>query len=112
MGPALEQIMELMSPPQTVGSTTPWDGAATEVGFNFPADYRDFVDVYGAGGVNDEFFIAFPTLRRFDSRFRTGFGGFVDQTTFGLGRSIGEMRENAVALDDEETYPFPILVAC
>lgn len=109
MGPALSQIMELMEPPQAVGATTPWHNAATEVGFEFPADYRDFVDVYGGGGVNDELFIAAPTLRRTDSRFRTGFGGFVDQTTLGLGRSITEMRENAVALDDEETYPFPIL---
>src|SRR2546423_7697612 len=109
MGPALGQIMELMGPPLTVGAASPWDDAVAEVGFGFPADYRDFVDVYGAGAVNDELFIAAPTLRPNGFGFRTGFGGFVDQTTLGLGRGIAEMRENAVALEDEETYPFPIL---
>ncbi|MBW8805763.1 MAG: SMI1/KNR4 family protein [Catenulisporales bacterium] len=92
-----------------MGAASPWDDAVAEVGFGFPADYRDFVDVYGAGAVNDELFIAAPTLRPNGFGFRTGFGGFVDQTTLGLGRSIAEMRENAVALEDEETYPFPIL---
>ncbi|WP_157436293.1 hypothetical protein [Actinospica robiniae] len=65
------------------------------------------MDVYGAGTINDELFIAAPTLRA-RRGYRPGFRGLVDVTTAGVGRSIAEMREDAVALGDEETYPFPI----
>jgi hypothetical protein len=99
--------MELLERPNASGEPAPWDRAAAEVGFDFPKDYREFVDAYGAGAVNDELFIAAPTLRS-QRGSRSGFPGLVDLTTVGLGRSIAEMRENAVATGDEETYPLPI----
>lgn len=107
MGHAVAQIMELMERPRVSGATAPWDQAVDEVGFGFPADYREFVDAYGAGTVNDELFIAAPALRPRPG-YRSGFRGLVDVTTAGLGRSIAEMREDAVALGDQATYPFPI----
>jgi hypothetical protein len=103
------QIAELLEPPRSGHPATPWKDAAAEVGFEFPADYRAFVDVYGGGSLNDELHLRVPTLRQSSGERRTGFAGFVDQTTEGLGRSISEMRENALALDDDETYPLPIL---
>jgi len=101
------RITELLEPPQDGRPVTPWRDAAAEVGFEFPADYRALVDVYGGGSLNDELHLRVPTLRR--REFQPGFAGFVDFTTEGLGRSISQMRENALALDDGKTYPFPIL---
>lgn len=107
MQSAVTQIMELLERLNVSGEPAPWDLSAGEVGLDFPKDYREFVDAYGAGTVNDELFIAAPTLR-FQRGSRLGFPGLVDLTTVGLGRSIAEMRENAVATGDEETYPLPI----
>lgn len=107
MHQTVSQITELLEPPQAGGSATPWQDAPAEVGFEFPADYRAFVDVYGGGSLNDELHVRVPTLRPGD--LQPGFAGFVDFTTKGLGRSISEMRENALALDNDEAYPFPIL---
>lgn len=107
MSRAVAQIMELMERPRVSGATAPWDQAVGKVGFSFPADYREFVDAYGAGTVNDELFIAAPTLRP-RRGYRSGFHGLVDITTIGLGRSIGEMRQDAIALGDQDSYPFPI----
>lgn len=38
-----------MVPPPSVVVGPPWGEALGEVGFEFPADYRQFVDTYGAG---------------------------------------------------------------
>lgn len=44
----LEQLKTLIPPPPAVPRTG-WDDARREAGFDLPADYREFVDTYGAG---------------------------------------------------------------
>lgn len=108
------QIAELMPPPASAVVASPWDEAPSEVGFAFPADYREFVDLYGAGSINDEFCVEVPTLRPAGAGMRTGFGGFVDQSAAVLGSGIGEMWRKEAALVDGQRHPFrscPIPVA-
>lgn len=48
LGTHLEALKALAAPPTAV-VPPPWEQARAEVGFAFPADYREFVDTYGAG---------------------------------------------------------------
>lgn len=105
---AVERLVRLIPPPPPVTTFPPWEDAQSEIGFSFPVDYRDFVDVYGKGSIDDEFFLIAPSLRPAEPGRSVGFAGFIENTTGGLGRSVAEMRENAVALDDEQAFPYPI----
>ena len=103
------QIAELMPPPVSAVVAPPWDEALPEVGFAFPADFRDFADLYGGGSINDGIIIEVPTLGPNGSGKRTGFGGFVDQSAAVVRSEIGEMWQNAIALNGDQTLPSPVL---
>lgn len=103
------QIAELMPPPASAVVAPPWDEAPPEVGFAFPADFREFADLYGGGSINDEVIIEVPTLGPDGSGRRTGFGGYVDRSAAVVGRGIGAMWQNAMALNGDRTPPSPVL---
>jgi hypothetical protein len=110
MNSAVLDLARLIPPPVDGGrAATPWGDAEGQVGFNFPSDYRDFVDRYGGSGwFNNELYVIAPTTRQTDPDFGTGFQGFLDNTLIGLGRDVSEERENAIALEDEGRFPHPI----
>lgn len=45
----LEQLADLLPPPAEEIAGPPWERSRREVGFDFPSDYRAFVDRYGGG---------------------------------------------------------------
>ncbi|MBI5757882.1 MAG: SMI1/KNR4 family protein [Planctomycetales bacterium] len=48
----IERLMKIVTPPEPLGvmvSSARWAEAEKEVGSTFPADYREFVNRYGAG---------------------------------------------------------------
>jgi hypothetical protein len=49
MSAEIDQLVRLMPPPPGEVAGPPWQLSATEIGLEFPEDYREFVDRYGAG---------------------------------------------------------------
>ncbi|WP_031520687.1 SMI1/KNR4 family protein [Streptomyces sp. NRRL F-5123] len=47
----LEQLTRLLPPPAEDVSAPPWGQSRADVGFDFPSDYRAFVDLYGGGHI-------------------------------------------------------------
>lgn len=62
MLPAVARLVELMPPPAGRVVRIDWDAVAARWGTRMPADYREFMDIYGAGTVNDSFSIVWPIV--------------------------------------------------
>lgn len=89
-GAELRRLESLLPPPRTVVSATPWELSRDEVGFDFPADYRGFIDRYGGGsltrpGTPMRFSVLNPGADQWCPDGPSGFAGFVDVT-------VSEMR--------------------
>ncbi|MFJ9626185.1 hypothetical protein ACIRU8_00665 [Streptomyces sp. NPDC101175] len=57
---AVEELSRAMQPPTDGGDLVDWDGLRAETGWELPADYRDFVAVYGMGSISDSIGIRTP----------------------------------------------------
>ncbi|MGO4617178.1 hypothetical protein AB4305_22310 [Nocardia sp. 2YAB30] len=57
---AVEELQQIMPPPPQGGDIVDWDSVRTESGWALPADYRDFVAVYGLGAISDSIGISTP----------------------------------------------------
>jgi len=57
---AVEELSRVMQPPPAGGDTVDWDALRAETGWELPADYRDFVAVYGMGAISDSIGILTP----------------------------------------------------
>lgn len=62
MHPAVELLQGLMAPPPEGGDAIDWDRVAADSGMRFPADYRDFVAVFGGGSIDDYLAIHTPPI--------------------------------------------------
>ena len=80
----LDELKSLAAPPASV-SAPPWERVSGEVGFAFPADYREFVDTYGGGtfsyprrsGID----VRSPHVNPLGPKGLPGFAGFVQYHT-------------------------------
>ncbi|MFF2513894.1 hypothetical protein [Streptomyces sp. NPDC058086] len=59
---AVEELGRVMLPPPDGGDTVDWDALHADTGWKFPADYRDFVAVYGLGAISDSIGISTPSF--------------------------------------------------
>jgi hypothetical protein len=98
----LDRLVEMMSPPTVYLLGIPWDQSASDVGLQFPAGYREFIDRYGPGVVNDELNVYAPIPDAISGR-PPGIRGFVARTTDDIGPIITDSRE-----EWPEEYPFPM----
>ncbi|MDV9194601.1 hypothetical protein [Streptomyces sp. Wh19] len=57
---AVERLGHVMPPPRDGGDPVDWDALRVETGWQLPADYRDFVAVYGMGAISDSIGIRTP----------------------------------------------------
>ena len=60
--PAVARLVELMPPPAGRVVRIEWDAVAVRWGTRMPADYREFMDIYGAGTVSESFNIVWPLV--------------------------------------------------
>ncbi|MFH8388025.1 hypothetical protein ACH4E7_45370 [Kitasatospora sp. NPDC018058] len=60
MHPSVAKLIELMPPRPGAGDAIDWDHVAEHTGKRFPSDYRDFVAHYGAGSLNNSFWVGIP----------------------------------------------------
>lgn len=60
MHPSVARLAGLLPPHPGAGDPVDWDEAARRWGIPIPADYRDFVSVYGGGEINRSLSIALP----------------------------------------------------
>jgi hypothetical protein len=105
MHPSVERLREILGPPADEPSRVPWHQAPAEVGFAFPADYRDLVDLYGSIRINGELSVWTPSLRPSEPGAPVGFTGFVWKTTHegGIGDYLGGCYEDG----DFDECPYP-----
>ena len=61
MHPAVARLVELMPPPDGGGMPVDWDAIAEQWGTRFPVDYREFIELYGGGSINESFHFSVPT---------------------------------------------------
>ena len=100
LGAQLRLLETLLAPPRAAVSATPWELARSEVGFDFPADYRGFIDRYGGGTVTRpddplRFSVMNPGADQWCPDGPSGFAGFVDVT-------VSELRPRFVGADAHE----------
>jgi len=78
----LERLTRLLPSPQAAVAGPPWQQSRTEVGFDFPSDYRAFVDRYGGGQIGTSnslrCFVYAPSSIPVRPGIPTGFKGFVE----------------------------------
>jgi hypothetical protein len=61
--PNVSALLDLMDPPTEGGDDCDWDDIERQTSWRFPADYRDFTTVFGAGEIRGGVGISTPPLR-------------------------------------------------
>ncbi|MFI0940865.1 hypothetical protein [Streptomyces sp. NPDC021020] len=51
MSAKLDALARLLPPPQENVTAPPWEQSKAACGFDFPSDYREFVNAYGGGAI-------------------------------------------------------------
>ncbi|MFK0286478.1 hypothetical protein ACIQVL_39270 [Streptomyces sp. NPDC090499] len=91
MHPAVRRLTQLLKPPTAGADTLPWQNIQAEWGTTFPQDYRDFMNIYGPGGIDGIIAIATPenrdepgylTVRRTTPRVASEYRTFRGKWTF------------------------------
>lgn len=100
---ALERLAALMPPPPDPPVPPPWHQAPAQVGFEFPADYRAFIDRYGAGEINGELMVLAPTERPYRPGGPGGFRGYTAFAQDEVGAAFTALRDA-----DPSHNPFPL----
>ncbi|MEU8512955.1 hypothetical protein AB0C76_15420 [Kitasatospora sp. NPDC048722] len=107
----LDRLGAVIGPPSADGVVpVPWDLGAAELGFRLPADYRAFVDRYGAVSIGDELHIFTPSAAPTSKIGQPlGFEGFLYYTTdpYGYCGMLAQAYEGG----DYDECPYPLFPA-
>lgn len=109
MHPLVSSLTSLLPPPPLTDPPTtrpPWEEMPATTGFPLPQDYRDFVDVYGGGQIDDHLTVLHPTLEPPFPGYPGGMNGFARYTLERIGGTFAELHDS-----DPEAYPFPVYPA-
>ncbi|MFJ9845981.1 SMI1/KNR4 family protein [Kitasatospora sp. NPDC101155] len=60
--PAITRLSALLGEPSALGDTVDWDELARSTGLRLPADYRDFVTLYGGGELDEYLGVSTPPV--------------------------------------------------
>ncbi|MFJ9456312.1 hypothetical protein ACIRST_14625 [Kitasatospora sp. NPDC101447] len=82
----------------------PWARSREEVGFEFPADYREFIDTFGPGDLRGYLHVGAPWTFHGSPQAGPAFRQFLRSTTDDLGPVFRGMRQ-----DDPALCPYPFL---
>jgi hypothetical protein len=101
--PSLQRLTTLMPPPLPPPAAPPWPQAPGELGFQLPQDYRDFVDLYGGGQIDEQLTVLAPSLHPPRPGDPGGFAGFLAYATDQIGSTFEEIRRH-----DPDDNPYPL----
>ncbi|MEU5277011.1 SMI1/KNR4 family protein [Streptomyces asoensis] len=60
--PAIDLVRQVLPPPSAGGDLIDWEGLARSTGWEFPADYKDFVEIYGGGEIDEYLSVETPPV--------------------------------------------------
>ncbi|WP_032790537.1 SMI1/KNR4 family protein [Streptomyces baarnensis] len=60
--PAVVRLRELLPPPRSGGDAVDWEQIGRTTGLAFPADYREFVELYGGGEIDEYLSVNTPPV--------------------------------------------------
>ena len=63
MNTAIKDLLRILPPPEIpvhAGSPEDWPAIESAIGFALPADYKQFINLYGSGGIDDWIFAFSP----------------------------------------------------
>ncbi|MFR9797224.1 hypothetical protein ACL02U_15135 [Streptomyces sp. MS06] len=63
MHSAVRELQRLLPPPSAGVEVLSWGEVRAEWGTGFPRDYRDFMEVYGRGSIDNLIVVATPESR-------------------------------------------------
>lgn len=109
MHPDVERLAEVLGPPDRQPVPAPWERSRAEIGFEFPSDYRELIDLYGSFRIYDELSVWGPNLRPDAPGAPGGFAGFVWNTTQEGG--VGDYLAGAYEDGDLAECPYPVFPA-
>ena len=89
------------------GASVPWGRSRELCGVEFPADYREFIDVFGPGEVRGCLYVSAPWSWHGSPQGERGFREFTDMTTDELGPHFRRMREEDPAQCPHPVFPEP-----
>jgi hypothetical protein len=107
--PDVERLAEFVGPPSRQPESPPWAQSRHEIGFDFPSDYREFIDLYGSVRINGELSVWTPKLRPSEPGAPIGFPGFVWNTAHDGG--VGDYLAGAYEDGDLTECPYPVYPA-
>ncbi|MFI9162837.1 hypothetical protein [Kitasatospora aureofaciens] len=83
----------------------PWDKAVKVAGIEFPADYREFIEIFGAGEIRGDLGILDPLPRPGGVAGADGMARMVRRTVEDIGPQFRAMREDSFDLCPYRIYP-------
>jgi hypothetical protein len=104
------ELYRLLGVPQPVAGRVPWETSRAEVGFDFPADYRWFIDSFGSVVINKLLHIWSPRKNsvRAATEVSPAEGGLKDYVWLSsMSGGQGQMRLR-LRLRHPETQPYPV----
>ncbi|MEV5989594.1 SMI1/KNR4 family protein [Streptomyces sp. NPDC052051] len=60
--PAVARLCDLLPPPVSGGDAVDWEGIERTTRLAFPADYREFVELYGGGEIDEFLSVSTPPV--------------------------------------------------
>jgi hypothetical protein len=105
--PDVRRLTALLPVPSPPTAPTPWEQAPQEVGFRFPADYRDVVDVYGGGALDEELTLHVPTRRPFRPGLPGGFRGLTEFAAREIGPALAGAAGTPPGTEAPPFFPSP-----
>jgi hypothetical protein len=103
----LDRLTAVMPAPTDPPARPPWERAPGEIGFQFPADYREFVDRYGGGEINGELAVLTPVEAPYSTGLPPGFPGYTAFAGNEVGDAFRELRAAAPADNTYLLFPEP-----
>ncbi|MFJ6141057.1 hypothetical protein [Kitasatospora sp. NPDC092286] len=108
MNVSVASLVELLNVPGSgAGYEVPWNGSLVEVGLEFPADYQDFINMFGRGAIGGELWVHSPLTAGPVGWASGGFARMVARTILEVGPMFNGLRASYPDLFPYPMFPDP-----
>ncbi|MFJ5123442.1 hypothetical protein [Kitasatospora sp. NPDC088548] len=108
MNVSVASLVELLNVPGSgAGYEVPWNGSLVEAGVEFPADYQDFINIFGRGAIGGELWVHSPLTAGPVGWTSGGFARMVARTTLEVGPMFNGLRASYPDLFPYPMFPDP-----